>query len=163
MHSGYKKGEPVNEGTPVEGSRQLAFFVYGTLKPGESNYAAYLEGRCLATQPARMRNASLFSDGTYPYLMTDSRAVPPDDSVYGVVVEVAPEYYDDTLERLDWLEDYKPDNPWRMYDRITNIAETLDGPVDVWTYVGGPQALAAMRAGRLLYIPGGVWSGRGDA
>jgi gamma-glutamylcyclotransferase (GGCT)/AIG2-like uncharacterized protein YtfP len=152
----------VSEEIPVEGSCQLPFFVYGTLKPGESNYAAYLECHCVATQPAQMRNAALFSDGLYPYLMTDSRAVPLGDIAYGVVVEVAAPYYEETMARLDWLEDYKPNSPWSMYDRVTGIVETGDGPVEVWTYVGGPQSLAAIRAGRLVYIPGGVWSGRGD-
>ncbi|CAA9358585.1 MAG: hypothetical protein AVDCRST_MAG93-7511, partial [uncultured Chloroflexia bacterium] len=61
----------MSEETPVEGSRQLPFFVYGTLKPGESNYVAYLEGCCVTTRSAIMRNAALFSDGLYPYLMTD--------------------------------------------------------------------------------------------
>jgi gamma-glutamylcyclotransferase (GGCT)/AIG2-like uncharacterized protein YtfP len=152
----------VSEEIPVEGSRQLPFFVYGTLKPGESNYEAYLEGRCVTTRSAIMRNAAVFSDGQYPYLITDSRAVPPDDIAYGVVIEVAAPYYEETLARLDWLEDYKPNSPWSMYDRVTAIVETADGPVEVWTYVGGPQSLAAIRAGRLVYIPGGVWSGRRD-
>jgi gamma-glutamylcyclotransferase (GGCT)/AIG2-like uncharacterized protein YtfP len=144
----------------AETVRHLPIFVYGTLKPGESNYAAYLEGCCVATRPATMPHAALFSDGTYPYLMTDSRAVRPEDTAYGVLVEIASEQFAQTLERLDWLEDYKPNSPWSMYERVVGIAYTDDGPVQAWTYVGGPQSLAAIRAGRLVYIPGGTWSGR---
>ncbi len=112
------------------------------------------------THTAHIHDAALFSDGMYPYLVLDSRAVPPNDTAYGIVVEVRPESYDDVLERLDWLEDYKPNSPWSMYERVTAVAHTDIGPVEVWTYVGGPQSLAAIRAGRLVYIPGGVWTGR---
>ena len=149
----------MNEATHMDGARRLPFFVYGTLKPGESNYAAYLEGRCLAIHSAQMRNAALFSDGTYAYLIVDSRAVPPDDIAYGVLSRSR---LSTTRKHWSASTGWRTTNqivPGVCYDRITGMAETSDGPVEVWTYVGGPQSLPAIRAGRLVYIPGGIWNG----
>lgn len=142
--------------------RLLPLFVYGTLKPGEPNHAAYLDGRYVSVQSAVMRDATLFSDGCYPYLVIDSRVLQPGDSVHGTLVVLNSDQYQESLARIDWLEDYKPNSPWSMYDRVVVTVETAEGRVEAWAYVAGPQASTAIRAGRLVYIPGGTWSAHGD-
>jgi gamma-glutamylcyclotransferase (GGCT)/AIG2-like uncharacterized protein YtfP len=139
-------------------THNLPIFVYGTLKPGESNYDTYLGGRTLAVRRALLPNAAMFTDGAYPYLVADSALLAPLDAVHGALAYVAPEYYVETLQRIDWLEDYKPFSPWSLYIRAEVSVETPDGNVEAWTYVAGPKVLQGIRAGRLIKVAGGFWS-----
>jgi gamma-glutamylcyclotransferase (GGCT)/AIG2-like uncharacterized protein YtfP len=40
---------------PMQPEQDLALFVYGSLKPGESNWKRYCEGRVAELHPARVR------------------------------------------------------------------------------------------------------------
>ena len=163
--------EPRTDDTPsVDASslhaaepQQLPLFVYGTLKPGEPNYRAYLAGRTLAEYSAMLRSAALFTDGIYPFLVVEPALVDPLDHVRGTLVVLAPEHYVETLRRIDWLEDYKPYSPWSLYERITTVVEIPDGAAEAWTYAAGARVLASIRAGRLRKLPGGKWSASGTS
>ncbi len=135
----------------------LPLFVYGTLKPGESNYDAYLAGCTLAEHQALLPNAAMFTDGAYPYLVADATLLAPCDAVQGALVYVAPEHYVETLQRIDRLEDYKPLSPWSLYIRTEVSVQTAAGNIEAWTYVAGPKVLQGIRAGRLMKVAGGLW------
>ena len=138
--------------------RYLPLFVYGTLKPGGTNYRAYLAGRTLAERCAVLRPAALFTDGQYPYLVTDPALIEPHDQAHGILVEVAPLRYGETLRRVDWLEDFKPRSPWSLYLRVSRVVELAGETAEAWTYEAGAWVAASMRSGRLRKIPGGVWN-----
>ena len=152
-----QRGPTATPGLDEQHIDYLPFFVYGTLKPGHTNYAAYLGGRTTREEAAILREAALITDELYPYLMVDPDIVSADDQVRGILVTVEPEHYIETLHRLDWLEDYKPMSALSLYLRISRVVETASGPVDAWIYVAGPQVLANVRSGRLRRIAGGMW------
>ncbi len=82
---------------------KLPVFVYGTLRPGQKNYPRLLQGRTLREFPARVHGRLYFvSNGGYPYVL------PEDGTVWGDLVELEPEHYDETLQELDLLEEYDP-------------------------------------------------------
>ncbi len=139
----------------------LPFFVYGTLRPGGANYARYLGETTETEEPAILRHAMLVTDGLYPYLIVAQDLAGPDDQVQGVLATVQPERYLETLQRLDWLEDYKPLSPLSLYVRISQHVETMAGPVEAWMYVAGPWVLRNARAGRLPKVAGGAWPALG--
>lgn len=146
---------------PEQLFRYLPLFVYGTLKPGGANYRNYLAGCTLVEQPAILRRAALFTDGRYPYLVTDPALVEPRDQVHGILVEVAPSRYPDTLRRIDWLEDFKPHSPWSLYLRTSTFVELAEGTGEAWLYEAGAWITASVRAGGLRKIPDGVWGTSG--
>jgi len=86
----------------VEG---LPVFVYGTLRPGEKNYPVYLAGRTVA-EVAAMAEGQLYfvAEGGYPYVK------PGRGTVAGELVYLDPRHYAQTLQGLDALEEYDPDD-----------------------------------------------------
>jgi gamma-glutamylcyclotransferase (GGCT)/AIG2-like uncharacterized protein YtfP len=80
-----------------------------------------------------------------------------DDQVHGMVMTVQPALYDEVLQQIDRLEDYIPGDPYNEYERITRVAQTPSGAVEVWTYVAGARVLESIREGHLYRIPGGIW------
>ena len=74
-------------------------FAYGTLKPGESNYRRYCEGRVLESYPAIAYGQLFALPFGYP-AMTEGRSI-----VGGVVLT----FEDSSIfSQLDPLEDYHP-------------------------------------------------------
>jgi gamma-glutamylcyclotransferase (GGCT)/AIG2-like uncharacterized protein YtfP len=80
---------------------QLPIFVYGTLRAGQKNYRRYLQGKTVRETPASCsgRLFVLLEEG-YPYLL------PGPGRVWGELVFIAPEWYQQVLRRLDALEEY---------------------------------------------------------
>lgn len=133
------------------------FFVYGTLKPGEPNYARFLAGRTVGEEPASLAGAALYTHGPYPYLVMEPDLAAPDERVVGAVISVADDDYPATLAQLDSLEGYAEGGADNMYERLLVIVEAASGPREAWLYVAGSYALAEIRAGRLRRIPEGNW------
>lgn len=83
-------------------SELLKVFVYGTLKPGESNYQRYCAGKVLEVQRAIALGQLFALPLGYPGMTLGESPVQgfllsfPDESV---------------LRQLDWLEDYEPHRP----------------------------------------------------
>ncbi len=137
---------------------QLPLFVYGTLKPGESNYARFLAGQTSAEHPAQISGAELYTEGVYPYLVITPGLVRPTAQVYGMLITLRPEVYGTALTRVDGLEDYIAGNPNNWYERIKHPVQIDNRKVMAWVYIAGPRTLAAIQAGRFRKIPGEAWS-----
>ncbi|WP_406860787.1 gamma-glutamylcyclotransferase family protein [Streptomyces sp. HUAS MG47] len=128
--------------------RELPFFVYGTLRPGEPNHDRFLLGRTAAEEPARLAGALLYDGPGYPY------ATPGDGRIAGELVTAAPGAYGELLAVLDRLEDYfGPGHPRNLYERERrDVLRLRDGAaVPAWVYFAAPGA----RPGPL--IEGGDW------
>ncbi|WP_369169176.1 gamma-glutamylcyclotransferase family protein [Streptomyces sp. R28] len=137
-------------------SPRLPFFVYGTLRPGEPNHDHFLRGRTLTEEPARLVGAVLYDGPGYPYAVEERDG---GGTVYGDLVTARPEEYPALLAALDRLEEYAPDDPRNLYDRIARqVIRDFDGTaVQAWVYVAAPSVAARLRAhGRL--IESGDWA-----
>ncbi|MBT2472324.1 gamma-glutamylcyclotransferase [Streptomyces sp. ISL-66] len=132
---------------------ELAFFVYGTLRPGEVNHELFLRGRTAAEQPARLPDAALYEGPGYPYAVDR-----PGSAIAGELIVAAPGAYGELLVALDLLEEYEgPGHPGNIYDRIARDALRPDGtPVRAWVYLAAPP-LAGRLASSGTEIPGGDW------
>lgn len=137
---------------------QLPFFVYGTLKPGESNYARYLVGQTIAEVSAWLDQGTLFTEGPYPFLVLESDLARPEEQVFGTLITLRPSVYELVLQDLDRLEGYVVGGTQNLYERIIMDILTEHGPYRAWVYVVGAQMLAQIRAGNLRKIPGGNWT-----
>lgn len=139
---------------------QLPFFVYGTLRPGEGNYAHLLAGRTAAEQPAQLAGAALYDAGPYPFLAMALDLVQPADLVHGTLISVAPELYAPVLAALDELEGYVENGADNWYERVVVGVSTQSGPRQAYLYVAGEPTLAIIRAGQLPRIASGDWQAR---
>ncbi len=116
---------------PSQSIERLPVFVYGTLRRRGKNYRRYLAGRTLSERAGTVRGELYFvTDGGYPYI------VEGDATVYGEVMELAPALYDETLRRLDELEEYDPLDEARSVYLRRRVAVRLEEGDEVvaWTY-----------------------------
>ncbi|ORT61897.1 gamma-glutamylcyclotransferase family protein [Streptomyces sp. CB03238] len=122
--------------------RELPFFVYGTLRPGEYNHDLFLRGRTAAEESARLTGALLYEGPGYPYLVRGA------GQVVGELISAAPGGYEELLAVLDRLE--------HGYEReVCEVVRARDGAmVRAWVYVATP----AVRLGEP--IAGGDWLSR---
>lgn len=133
------------------------FFVYGTLKRGQSNYARLLAGYTLREERAWLPVAALYTAGPYPFLVQAADLVPAGAIVFGELIEVQPDHYQRLLRLLDGLEDYVPGRAGNLYERIVVTVQTANGEREAWVYVAGRAAEAAIRRGELRWISNGEW------
>jgi gamma-glutamylcyclotransferase (GGCT)/AIG2-like uncharacterized protein YtfP len=142
----------------VTPSPRLPFFVYGTLRPGEPNHDAFLRGRTLAEEPARVDGAVLYDGPGYPYAVEEPDG---EGTVHGDLVTARPEEYSALLTALDSLEEYAPGDPRNLYERVAReVTREGDGTaVQAWVYVAAPSVAARLRAHGEL-IEGGDWAAR---
>lgn len=136
---------------------QLPIFVYGTLRPGEPNYARYLAGQTASEAPATLAGAALFTEGPYPFLVTAPDLLQGGAIVYGEIIALRPPVYELVMADLDGLEGYVAGGAQNLYEREECEVQTSAGPRRAWVYVAGAATLAQIRAGRLRPIPGGSW------
>ena len=127
--------------------RQHAVFVYGTLRPGQSNYRQLLAGRTVKESPAIAMGLALF--GTrFPYAVPE-----PGGRIVGDLLTIEPNYYQDVLADLDVLEGYDPQQPENShYLRATRpVIATRALPAGgtwetfhtAWIYLAGPAVTTA--------------------
>ncbi|UGY91317.1 gamma-glutamylcyclotransferase family protein [Streptomyces gobiensis] len=136
-------------------TEQLPVFVYGTLRPGGSNYAWALRGRTACEEPARMRGLALYEGPGYPYAVA-----PAEGEVHGELVLPAPARYAEVLRVLDRLEGYAPGAPDNLYERVTAEAVRPDGStVRAWVYLAAAPLADKLRAAGTM-IAGGDWADR---
>lgn len=127
--------------------RLLAFFVYGTLKPGGMYYQSRCQAYAPEAIPAVMPGRLYHLPGLeYPAVTVG------DDRIEGFVLRFQnPEI----LTLLDEVEEYDPQDPDNsLYFRQQISVESEQGPLDVWVYLMHPEQV--MRLGG-IYDPGGVW------
>lgn len=110
---------------------RLPVFVYGTLRPGEKNYPAYLQGNTVRELPASVAGELHFAaEGGYPYLIAGA------GTVQGELITLDPGRYAAILRRLDELEEYDPGNePGSVYLRRRAVVRlTGGGTAEAWVY-----------------------------
>lgn len=141
----------------MDRTRELPFFVYGTLRQGESN-ATYLDKVAVRARPGRLCGVQMFDLGPYPMLVeieVESAAL----WVEGELVEIEPSRYGATLAVLDQLEGVdprQPNSPRGLYRRVMRQVQLEMGEVALaWVYLGR-EDLA--RRGRL--VENGDWKRR---
>jgi gamma-glutamylcyclotransferase (GGCT)/AIG2-like uncharacterized protein YtfP len=88
----------------------IKIFVYGTLKPGEENYAKYCAGKVIDTKPAYALGELFALPQGYPAMIKG------DNRVYGYLLTFTDV---EVLTELDELEDYHPfkQNSENLYNR----------------------------------------------
>ncbi|SHK72870.1 gamma-glutamylcyclotransferase family protein [Streptomyces yunnanensis] len=140
-------------------AERLPFFVYGTLRPGEANYARTLLGRTATEEPARIAGALLYEGPGYPY----ATAGPADAVVHGALVRPRDAEYDAVRAALDRLEGYTPGSPagaGNLYERVPTEAVCPDGrTVRAWVYLAAEPLATRLRAAGTP-IACGEWTGR---
>ncbi len=118
----------------------LPFFVYGTLLPGQPNYALWA-GAVVALRPAELRDCRLYDLGHYPMLVPSVGNV-----ARGLVVELARAGYREMVAALDYLEGVGAAVPGEpAYRRERRIARLADGhAVVAWVYLGEPSLVSGL-------------------
>lgn len=127
----------------------MKVFVYGTLKPGESNYQRYCQGKVIETYPATTQGQLFSLPIGYPALTIGT------GQVRGFVLTFSdPKILDD----LDYLEDYQAHRPpsKNEYQRQHIEALSLDGQSlgSVWAYLMLPERVKALGG---VLLPTGWW------
>ena len=132
----------------------LPFFVYGTLRRGQSNHRI-VEDDLAEVREARLPAHLLYARGL-PYIAAcdDPAAV-----VAGDLLLVEPARYAQALRNLDSLEGYDPPD-YEHYVRTRVRAAFRAGPgapwqeCDAWAYLGGTSFQYDPR----LLVPSGDWA-----
>ncbi|WP_293124302.1 gamma-glutamylcyclotransferase [Microcoleus sp. bin38.metabat.b11b12b14.051] len=130
----------------------MKVFVYGTLKPGESNYLRYCEGKVVDACPAIARGQLFALPIGYPAMVTG------DGNVYGFLLNFANSAI---LEDLDRLEDYHPlreptENEYQRQE--VEICDRHLKPLGTaWAYFMTPDRVRALRG---IWLPDGTWENR---
>jgi gamma-glutamylcyclotransferase (GGCT)/AIG2-like uncharacterized protein YtfP len=137
--------------------RNMPFFVYGTLIPGQENYPRFLAGRTLQETPSSIRGAVLYTEGRYPYLVVDSTLAQPSDEVSGYLIHIKPHLYDAVLEHVDQLEGYRAYKTANWYERVCREIQTERGNVRAWVYVAGVRLIGSLRVGLLRRMKENSW------
>ncbi|MGI5341551.1 gamma-glutamylcyclotransferase family protein [Streptomyces sp. CA-181903] len=137
------------------GEAPLPVFVYGTLRRGGVNYAAFLRGRTADEVPARLAGAVLYEGPGYPFAVTA-----PAGEVRGELMTLAPAGHAAVLAALDELEGHRPGDPGSLYDRVVREVRTERGAtVRAWVYLAGERIARRLRA-EGVRVPGGDWPHR---
>lgn len=130
----------------------LPFFIYGTLIPGQPN-DHYLSEVIIYQEAAVFPNGLLYAFPTFPMLIepADGNGMP----IKGLIIEVDPSCYLETVQRLDQLEEYDATNPQESpYTREIRQVQTLTGKsIQVWTYIGKIELIPQAA----FLIPSGDW------
>jgi gamma-glutamylcyclotransferase (GGCT)/AIG2-like uncharacterized protein YtfP len=141
---------PQKVSQPSEATKLIRVFVYGTLKPGEANYAAYCR-HAIQIKAAVVLGQLYHLPFGYPALTVGSRPV------QGFLLS-----FDDPdiLIQLDQLEDYDPAYPSSSeYLRVMiDVFSPEQQPLgQAWTYQMPDDRV--IRLGGIL-LPHGQWSSR---
>lgn len=128
-------------------------FVYGTLKPGESNYQRYCAGKVLSAKRAIALGQLFALPFGYPAM------TPGESPVQGFLLSFA----DLTvLRHLDWLEDYDPHRPAEQNEYNRQLIETYNSARaslgKAWVYLMTPKQVQACSG---VLLSDGWWSGCG--
>jgi gamma-glutamylcyclotransferase (GGCT)/AIG2-like uncharacterized protein YtfP len=126
-----------------------AFFVYGTLRPGQPNFQR-ISGLVVRAEPAILRGHVLYGHGMpCPY------AGPGSGRVVGDLLWVKPEAVGEALGILDALEGYREGRGGNLYERRSLAVTNQRGQVQVWVYLAGDAVLADLTPD--LVVPSGDW------
>lgn len=105
--------------------KNINVFVYGSLREGFFNYDKYLKGKVLSIKPAKIDNMIVYHMPYkgYPAILEG------DGCVYGEIMEIKPEIYDETMKAMDKMEGFiSENNPENEYDkRLLEVEHLNDG------------------------------------
>lgn len=128
-------------------------FVYGTLKPGESNYQCYCAGKVLESKRAIARGNLFSLPFGYP-AMTLGESL-----VHGFLLSFP---NSDILHQLDWLEDYNSRRPAAENEYNRQLIDTYNSAFrslgTAWVYLMTPSRVCACNG---VFISDGWWSAYG--
>lgn len=114
--------------------KQLPFFVYGTLLPGQPN-DFYWADKIVQSVPAVLDQVTLYAFSDYPMMIEELGCK---NQVIGQAIWVRAEHYTQLIAELDQLEVYNPaDHKNSLYLRVERIVHTADGAkIPAWVYLG---------------------------
>jgi gamma-glutamylcyclotransferase (GGCT)/AIG2-like uncharacterized protein YtfP len=113
-------------------NQQRPFFVYGTLMIGQPNAPRWRD--CIqSVHSAHVDDYRLFDFGYYPVMIQEEGS-----KVFGQLVSLKRDCYDQILKDLDFLESFDPNHPDSSnYLRVKALIETSEGErLEAWTYIG---------------------------
>lgn len=128
----------------------IKVFVYGTLKPGEVNYAAYCHRGAIAAKPAFVRGWLYDLPLGYPAMILG------EGRVWGTLLELEG---DRILARLDTLEDFDA-----MRSPLENEYQRCEVEVyhpsgeslgRAWVYTMNPDKIQSLQG---IFLPSGSWT-----
>ena len=126
-------------------------FVYGTLKPGESNYQSYCAIDVIKAKRAITFGQLFALPLGYPAMTLGSCVI------HGFLLSFSNHVI---LERLDWLEDYNPNRSFGQNEYYRQQIETYNLALDslglAWVYL---MTLEQVKYHGGLLIPSGWWKG----
>ena len=129
---------------------QLPFFVYGTLRAGQSN-AHLLRGAIARSRGAKLSGAQMFDLGPYPMILESESTY----EIWGELIEIEAAKYDAILKSLDHLESVdgnNPENPDALYRRLKRFVRVESEQIEAWVYFGRERV-----ARRGCIVAGGDW------
>ncbi len=133
--------------------RDLHLFVYGTLKPGESNFDRYCGTKVITSQRAYIHGELYhFRSLGYP------GAIQGTSKVHGFVLTFGDAAI---LADLDKLEDYQPDRQPAENDYTRELVNTYTpegiSNIPAWTYLMTPDRIHQWGG---ILLPDGCWTGQ---
>lgn len=129
----------------------LKVFVYGTLKPGESNYQRYCAGKVLEAKRAIALGQLFALPFGYPSM------TPGESPVQGFLLSFSDS---SVLRHLDLLEDYNPHRPAEQNEYNRRQTEIFNPELvslgRAWVYLMSPEQVHSYGS---VLLPDGWWSG----
>ena len=104
-------------------NNNLNVFVYGSLREGFFNYDKYLKGKVVSITPAKIENKIVYHMPYkgYPAILNGT------GTVYGEIMVIKPEIYDETMIAMDKMEGFiSENNPENEYEKVVLEVEHLD-------------------------------------
>ena len=130
------------------GGQLDAFFVYGTLRPGQHNFRV-IAPLVVETAPGTLHNHVLYGRRLpFPY------AAPGAGRVIGDVLRVVPDRMPEALRVLDALEGYSGEGKPNHYVRRAVKVVTERGTLPAWVFLAG---IGASRLSPSQVIHSGDW------
>jgi len=130
----------------------IQVFVYGTLKPGESNYLAFCQGNTIAEIEAYTKGELYHLTPGYPAMTLGTRKIQGYLLIFSAQSKI--------LSRLDILENYQPDRAIALndyYRQSVSVYNQQDELIsNAWCYQMTPPKIAEF-GGQL--INSNIWSG----
>ena len=129
-----------------------AFFVYGTLRPGQPNFGRI--SRLVAeVQPAVLPDHVLYGrELPFPY------AAPGAGQVVGDLLRIRLGGMEESLRILDMLEGYRGEGRPNHYERLAVSVVTADGMRTAWVYLASASILVRLTPDQA--IASGDWCRR---
>lgn len=130
---------------------QYPALVYGTLRPGCSNYKYFLDGETISEEIVTIDGFTMRGRTGYPYVVQGSK------TITATLVHVHPYVYDEVMQDLDYLEGFHGDgSPDNHYDRILHTFTVNGEEVTAWIYVAS-KGYGRYMAYDLPVIESGDW------